>query len=870
MRALTKDIVREIKKTKAKFISIAVIMFLGVFVYTGLTETSPTMKHTINNYFEKVNIYDLKITNDFKMTKEDIEYITSNNNVSVYETYYQEKGQLVTDKKELSLYSIPENIGKLKLTEGSMPSADNEIVLADSLIKEYQLGDEVKISYKDKDEKKIERTFKVVGFVYNVDIPENSSNNPEDSNYFAFLTKDNFADFKVAGVNILLKDIDRTDLTADSYYEKVNKVRDEIFDNLISLQQENQTKFITDSNNKITKQQEKIKIAREKIATGKEQLEKTKAFLGTEYDNKLSELKKSENTILKAEEEIANKQKQLTNFKYPRYNVDNVKWNIHYNQFIRSIKSLLSVANIFSIFLFAVALLVSLTTLTRMVDENRINIGTLKSLGYSNLQICKKYFFYGITSALLGGTVGVVSAYYIIVPIIYNAYGRFLIFNKPVIKPSFENISSALIFSIICVCLAVYIPLRNNLKEKTAYLLRPKAPKGAHRIFFEKVPLIWRKLSFLNKVTFRNIFRYKVRMLMTIFGVLGCLSLMFVGFGIRYGVADIFETQLKKIEKYNISVTYNPYISSGNLEKINNLVDKNDIVKSKLGANTNKGTIEKNNEVLDEIKIVTFADESYKDYFTLYNGSENINLTNNGVVINRKLAYLHNLSVGDNINFFVNQQEYSAKIIAINDNHFGHIMYMTKDYSEKLFGKSYEVNSYYIKTAEDKDRLNDLEAELNDIDEVFFVQNNVKIGELLNKQVEGIDIIVAVMVVCSLLLAIVVLYNLINVNVSERIRELSTIKVLGFYANEITRYIFREILYLTIAGIVVGNIVGYHLYKNIILDLTSREAMFASSVALPVYLLSSGITLLITIIVMLIMHRKLKKINMVEALKSVE
>ena len=215
-----------------------------------------------------------------------------------------------------------------------------------------------------------------------------------------------------------------------------------------------------------------------------------------------------------------------------------------------------------------------------MIDENRINIGTLKSLGYSNYQISKKYFVYGGLSTLIGTILGIIGAYLVIVPIIYNSYARFFTFNTPEIVYTPSILIAAFVISLGCISLAIYIPLRKNLKEKSAYLLRPKAPSGGSRIFLEKISFIWSRLSFLRKVTFRNIFRYKIRMLMTIFGVAGCLTLMFIGFGIRYGVINISNEQFKVINKVDIAATYNPYIDNESVEKLQKEIDNNKNVKA--------------------------------------------------------------------------------------------------------------------------------------------------------------------------------------------------------------------------------------------------------------------------------------------------
>jgi len=247
----------------------------------------------------------------------------------------------------------------------------------------------------------------------------------------------------------------------------------------------------------------------------------------------------------------------------------------------------------------------------------------------------------------------------------------------------------------------------------------------------------------------------------------------------------------------------------------------------------------------------------------------NIKLPKDSIVINEKLAYLYNLSVGDNFKVIINEKEYTLKIGAINKNYFGNILYTDREYFSKVFDKTYSDNSFIIKM-NNSDEVEKMASKLQDNPYVANVSDNSKIQENLDNFISGLDIIVVVMVLCSLALALVVLYNLINVNVSERQRELSTIKVLGFYPREVTIYVFREIFYLSIIGIVIGNYIAYRLYLKIILELASRTMMFSSRVPIAVYALSTGVTLVIIIFVMAIMHRRLKKVNMVESLKAIE
>ena len=869
MKALNKDIIREISKTKSKFVSIMIIMFLGVFVFIGLKETTPAMVNTYNKTLEQHNIYDLRVTNDFGINDGDIDEIRKLENIDKLETYNKKNYKLENSTNSIDIETLSKELATPKLIKGKLPTTNNEIAVVDSLEKTYKIGDTINLVDDKSEEKKLKNySYKVVGYVHGADHIEVSNNNPTNNSYFGYINKENFQFNNATGVNIKLKGISYK-YSDKKYIEEVNKSRDQLIDILKERKLVDEKNYKSNTSQKIKESEKRLASIEKELASNLERLELLKnvdAERYTEQSLKLNEAKKQLQDN-KKQLEVSKRAFEETN--YPRFNVENIRGLVHYAEFIDSAGSLSFLANVFSIFLFSVSILVSLTTLTRMVDENRTSIGTLKALGYSNKEIFKKYYIYGGVSTVIGTILGIIAGYLVIVPIIYNSYSRFFTLKEPYIVYNLHIIALAFLISILCILLAVFIPLRKNLKERSAYLLRPKAPSSGSRIFLENVSFIWKRLSFLRKVTFRNIFRYKVRMFMTIFGVMGCLTLMFIGFAIRFGVIDISNEQFKIINKIDVLATYNPYAEKEDIDKISKEIGSDSNVENFTKVNVQKATVEKNNEVLDTAQLVTLDRNNYKDYITLMDNRSNIELPKDSIVINEKLAYLYNLSVGDNFKVIINEKEYTLKIGAINKNYFGNILYMDREYFSKVFDKTYSDNSFIIKM-NNSDEVEKMASKLQDNPYVANVSDNSKIQENLDNFISGLDIIVVVMVLCSLALALVVLYNLINVNVSERQRELSTIKVLGFYPREVTIYVFREIFYLSIIGIVLGNYIAYRLYLKIILELASRTMMFSSRVPIAVYALSTGVTLVIIIFVMAIMHRRLKKVNMVESLKAIE
>ena len=869
MKALNKDIIREISKTKSKFVSIMIIMFLGVFVFIGLKETTPAMVNTYNKTLEQHNIYDLRITNDFGINDGDIDEIRKLENIDKLETYNKKNYKLENSTNSIDIETLPKELATPKVIKGKLPTNNNEIAVVDSLGKIYKIGDTINLVDDKSEEKKLRSySYKVVGYVHGADHIEVSNNNPTNNSYFGYINKENFQFNNATGVNIKLKGISYK-YSDKKYIEEVNKSRDQLIDILKERKLVDEKNYKSNTSQKIKESEKRLASIEKELASNLERLELLKNVDAERYTEQSSKLNEAKKQLQDNKKQLEVSKRAFEETNYPRFNVENIRGLVHYAEFIDSAGSLSFLANVFSIFLFSVSILVSLTTLTRMVDENRTSIGTLKALGYSNRDIFKKYYIYGGVSTVIGTILGIIAGYLVIVPIIYNSYSRFFTLKEPYIVYNLHIIALAFLISILCILLAVFIPLRKNLKERSAYLLRPKAPSSGSRIFLENVSFIWKKLSFLRKVTFRNIFRYKVRMFMTIFGVMGCLTLMFIGFAIRFGVIDISNEQFKIINKIDVLATYNPYAEKEDIDKISKEIGSNSNVENFTKVNVQKATVEKNNEVLDTAQLVTLDRNNYKDYITLMDNRSNIELPKDSIVINEKLAYLYNLSVGDNFKVIINEKEYTLKIGAINKNYFGNILYMDREYFSKVFDKTYSDNSFIIKM-NNSDEVEKMASKLQDNPYVAYVSDNSKIQENLDNFISGIDIIVVVMVLCSLALALVVLYNLINVNVSERQRELSTIKVLGFYPSEVTIYVFREIFYLSIIGIFLGNYIAYKLYLKIILELASRTMMFSSRVPIAVYALSTGVTLVIIIFVMAIMHRRLKKVNMVESLKAIE
>lgn len=621
--------------------------------------------------------------------------------------------------------------------------------------------------------------------------------------------------------------------------------------------------------------------------------EKGKAEGKAALDDALAKLQSSEKELkdnekelddkeAEAEEEIAKAQIKLDDARRflkilmePQFSVISRESDAVLYNFFDEASRLEIISNVFPVFFFFIAILVSLTTMTRMVEEERIQIGTLKALGYSNLDIIKKYFIYGGLASLLGSILGVILGHKLISPIIFSAYASHYIFESGNIPYNLKYSILSIAIGVLCTTFAGVIVTTNSLKENAASLLRPKPPKSGVRILLERVGFIWKRLSFMQKVTMRNLFRYKRRMFMTIIGISGCTGLIFMGFGIRDSLSSVLEKQYSEIYKYDTIAVYNEDLSPNAFKEYKELLkDDKKIENSKSIYIDNLSSEAKKGPDQQITLIVPENATDLKDFIKLRErkGGNTVNLKKDSVVINEKLAKLYDINIGDEIDVKTEKNKhYKLKIGGISELYAGHNMYMPKDYYEKVFGEEFETNADLIILQKDKEgNSSDLIRQINDNKSVVSIMNIEKHSNIFDALIGSLDMIVFVIITFACILAFVVLYNLTNINVSERLRELSTIKVLGFYDKEVTAYIYRETFLLTILGIILGYLIGYLMHKIIIERLIPDSAMLDPKLQISNFLLSGAITLVFAIVVMFVIHNKLKKVDMVEALKAIE
>lgn len=625
--------------------------------------------------------------------------------------------------------------------------------------------------------------------------------------------------------------------------------------------------------------------AKEQLAQAKTELDNAKTKISDneqeladgwkEYNEKKPDANRE---IADAEEKVKEAQDSLNRLKTPVYAIDTrreIPGSEGYRIYSSVSNIVDSLADIFPIFLYFVAALVTLTTMTRFVDEERINSGTLKALGYANKDIVKKFTVYGFAASMTGAVIGIAAGHILLPTIVYNAYGHS--FTYPHIELHFYPVISviAILLAFLCAVIPAFIVANRELQEKPSALLQPKPPKAGSKIFLERIRPLWNKMSFTHKVTARNIFRYKKRMLMTVFGVCGSVTLIFAGFSVQHSVSGIKECQFGEIMKYDLIAAQNDGITDKQQNEINQLLNS-DSIRRHMPIHYEAVTkIAGNNEDKQEIKLIVPQDaDALSEYITLTarGSGKQIKLTPNGCVISERLAKLLNVRVGDS--FTLTDAENNQQTVTVSDiteMYVGHFIFMSSEYYESALSKDFSQNAHIItlkdRTTENAKTQASLFMELNGVKGV--VQNTTMMGQI-DTIVKSLNRIMDILIVVAMLLAIVILYNLNNINVSERIRELSTIKVLGFYNNEVTLYIYRETILLTLLGILVGYGFGDILFRYIITVVPPDEVMFNPALGAKAFIIPVIVVSLITLVLGLMVNRRLKCVDMLEALKSVE
>lgn len=617
-----------------------------------------------------------------------------------------------------------------------------------------------------------------------------------------------------------------------------------------------------------------LENGRAELAEAQAELENGEAEYQEGLETFESEREEAETEINDARTELEEAQDELNNLQAPKYLVNDRTYFAGYEEYGENSERISAIAQIFPVFFFLLAALISLTTMTRMVDEGRNQIGTMKALGYTNKDISTKYFVYAFLATIVGAGIGLGLGYWVFPSVIMDAYGS--LYNLPDIGIQFYWGFSiiSLIASLCATGLATLVSVRISLQSNASDLLRPKAPKKGKRIILERIPFLWNRFSFTQKVASRNLFRYKGRMLMTIIGVAGCTALLLTGFGLSDSISNIGSIQYGEINQYQAIVSENTNADDSDRTDYIDTLENIEEIDSSIEVEQNTFTAEVGENRQDVNVFVPEDASEMNEYVVLKDKDESdkiYDLPEEGGIITQKLADLLNVSEGDTIQIDGDDQEvYEVEVKGIVEHYFQHYVYMSPEAYEKATEKSPVYNTRLLKYNTETINDDEIGEVLNAEEAVQGVVFVSAIYDTMQGSLDSLDVVTLVIIISAATLAFIVLYNLTNINVSERERELSTIKVLGFYDKEVTMYVYRENLVLTLMGIIFGLGLGVIMQRFVLQTAEIDVMRFSRQINFTSFLFSGLLTFLFSGLVMILMHFKLKFIDMIEALKAQE
>lgn len=971
-KALNKDIRVEVRKSLGRYISIFLIVALGVAFFSGLRSTESDMRYTGDAFADRNNQMDLRVISTMGLTDDDVEALSKLDGVSGVEPGYMK--DVLTNQNEtdyvVELLSMPDQINQIQVTEGRLPEKENECLLDNRLKKAFEVAVGDTISFTSGtdtalDEDLTQTTYTVTGFGDSplfIGIERGSSMvGSGQINGFAIVQPTVFTQDYYTQIFLTVADAYDEIAFTDAYMdavrpvqERVEAIEDErcqarydevtkepknkLSDAKTSWQEEkdNADSELSDARTKLDDAWKQLDDAKTKLASGREEYQKTydetvakltarqqqldagKAMMSeeqitqaqsqidaayaalgeakTQLDESEQQIKENEEELNKQETtyeenkkeaeqklsdawaEIEDGQKELDEIELPIWQVTNREGLPGYTDYGSNAERMGAIGKVFPAIFFLVAALVALTAITRMVEEQRTLIGTYKALGYSKASIAKKYLLYALSATLGGSIVGVLIGEKLFPFIVIVAYRLMYTSLLTLVIPYnwyYAIMSTAL--AVLSVTLAAMAACYRELSAEPAVLMRPIAPKPGKRVLLERIGFIWKHLSFSQKNTFRNLFRYKKRLLMTVFGI-GCTTgLMVVGFGLKDSIMNIASLQYDNIQLYDAMAALN----TDETDKLEDADDKlNHIFASESGIEEYAEVSMKSMDVSagDTVRTaytVVCKDASALESMQVFQSrttKEKYELTDDGVILSEQMAEALGVGEGDYVSITSGDNAPVRVVVShIMENYLMHYVYMTEGYYEKAFGEAPEYNMYWLKLNKDGVANEDaLGKNLMDHDEILTVTYVSSTREMIDNMLKSLYVVVIVLVISASLLAFVVIYNLNNINISERRRELATIKLLGFYDSEVAMYVYRENIWLTILGAFAGIFIGKALHGFIIQTVQVNQVMFGHDVSVPSCIYSMVLAFIFSMAVNAVMYFQLKKIDMIESLKSVE
>ena len=936
-RLLT-DTIREILHTKKRFLSLFVMSFLAVGFLAGLRMTAPDMQNTLDHYYDRQHFMDVRLISMLGLTEEDLEAVSNYPGVSAAEG--DRSFDALAGEDSVTVLQLPEKLNLLDLIDGRLPESPDECVTEEKMLESLNLkiGDTITIDTRESFNCVLEEdplvknsapatsgdasvpgdpqsapnphstkhSYKIVGIahspVYISRTRENSSVGNGSVNGFVVLPKDCFAREVYSQIYLELDGLSRYNCYRDdTYEEKVDAFIDEI-----------------------------KPFAKERAGIRREQVTQEATF---------TDMMAALIQGIAESGSSGGSSGALSGMM-----VDSGEWYIlgrdtirSYVEFSEDSDRMSDLADVFPLIFFLVAALSSLTSMTRMVEDHRSEIGTLKALGFSTPAISIKYIGYALAGSLIGGGAGLLFGGIALPSLIYYEWG--ILYLLPKLEVGISPIVAAysLGAAVLATAGAAFAACYATLRSKPAELLRPRAPKPGKRIFLEYIPVIWKHLSFIQKVSVRNLFRYKKRFWMTIVGIAGCTALLATGYGLRDSIFDVLTWQFDDLMPYNASVSISSDLTPSDRAELMRELEEEPGIRSFMGCyersisvRTDEGTVDNvilqassawnvpagddptpddstpadstsddsTSEVKSSVPGATDFHSVAQDYICLYPRADGLRRyrkigdlprlapTNETIIIDEKMSDLLGIKEGDTVTLVDNEdKEFPVVVGGICENYVNHHIYMTSSYYKKVFSENPHDNLLLVKTVTDP--ADDSTSEVKSAREIDLSSEAIadrvsklngvitysRIGELrdrFNESMQSLDIVVWIIIFAAAALAFLVLFNLTNINVTERLRELATLKVLGFYDGETASYVYRENIFLTLMGALAGLFMGKWLHRWLIGTIEMDYMIFGRGLHVKSYLYAVILTLIFSLSVNFFSYFYIRKIDMVESLKSVE
>ena len=894
-----KDLLQSFTGSKGRFLSILTLMMLGSLALVGLKVASPNMERTAWTVLKNTNTADVTVIGDYGLDQADQAELQTLSGADV-EFGYMTDLTLANSEDAIRIFSNTDKISKFQVTEGRLPEKEDELALADFWKDRYQIGQVIYLSQKKGSNSQLKRdSYTITGFIHSPDIFSKSdmgSSASGNGNLAAYgvVTKDNFKSSVYTIARLRFASLTDVNPFSSDYEKKLEEEEATLKELVADNGQARLEKMKKDAQKSLDEGKKQLDEAETNLVAGKKRLqeietqlqgqevqlsqlpEPQKSQVSSQIEEAKEQLKQEKEKLSHAESDFASEkakwqtsQDEVNALTEPTYHVYNRKSSPTgqgYLMYSNSAMSIRAVGNIFPVVLYAVAAMVTFTTMTRFVDEERTNAGIFKALGYHSKDIIAKFVIYGLVAGTLGTLLGILIGHYILAPTISHIITKRMIVGESQQHFYWTYSCLALGLSLVASVLPAYLVSRRELHEEAAQLLLPKPPVKGSKILLERITFIWSHLSFTQKVTARNIFRYKQRMLMTIFGVAGSVALLFAGLGIQSSVVGVADRQFKDLQQYQMILSVNSRASDSDKAKLEKKLQSDEVENYRLISFKQVEEKYEGKAGVQTVTIMVTNKDDLEPFVHLEKNGEKLSLSG-GVILTDKLAQLAGVSVGDN--FTIDGKTF--KVGAITEHYVGHFVYMNQATYEEIYGQAPKMNTYLVQLKDKSERNTERVAgEFMDQVAVSGLVQNASTIQLFESFANSLNHTMAILVLVSVLLAIVILYNLTNINVAERIRELSTIKVLGFHNKEVTLYIYRETILLSLIGMIVGLVSGFYLHQFLIQMIAPGTFRFQPKVGWEVYLIPVlAVSVILTILGVFVNHY-LRKVDMLEALKSVE